>query len=33
MREQFAEAAGRLRWQPFEDVLQINVDVMAVEPG
>lgn len=33
MGEQFADAAGGLSWQPFEDVLQIRIDVVAVEPG
>lgn len=32
MREQFANTARRLRWQPFLNVFQIRVDVMAVEP-
>ena len=33
MREQFANTAGGLRWQPFQNVFQIGADVMAVEPG
>lgn len=31
MREQLANTAVRLRWQPFQNVFQIRVDVMAVE--
>lgn len=33
MWEQFANTARGLRWQPFEDILQVRVDVMAVAPG
>jgi hypothetical protein len=33
MREQFTNTARRLRRQPFQNVFQIRVDVMTVEPG
>lgn len=33
MREQFANTAGGLRWQPFQDVFQIAVGIVAVEPS
>jgi hypothetical protein len=33
MREQFANTTGGLQWQPFQDVFQIGVGIMAVEPG
>ncbi len=32
MRKQYAHASGGLRWQSLQDVIQIGVDVMAVEP-
>ena len=32
VRQQFIDAAHRLRWQPREDILQIRVRVVSVEP-
>jgi hypothetical protein len=33
VRKQFVDAVGRLRRQPVQDVLQVRVDIMAVEPS
>ena len=33
MREQFTDATGRMCRQPFQDVLQVQIGVMPVEPG